>query len=132
MKLDNHCCTYCSIIYTVVRESQIIEVLNLLLAQSTLNLNAVDDRKVFPLIAVVNMPNTHLATQILERLSSRGVWWEQTDQVTGESALDKAVKRDKVDIFIALIRLGAGILPNVDATQAFMEKYIKQILRWLK
>ena len=45
--------------------------------------------------------------------------------MTGESALDKAVKRDRVDIFIALIRLGAGIRINVDAAQAFMEKYIK-------
>ena len=104
-------------------ENQIMEVLNLLLAQSTLNLSAVDERRVFPLMAAVNDSDTTLAIKIIERLNSRGVWWEQTDRLTGESALDKVVKRDRFDIFIALIRLRAGIRINVDAAQAFMEKH---------
>ena len=81
--------------------AQVIETLNTLLAQSTLNLSAVDEKGVFPLAAVVSLPDGPLAITLLERLADRGVWWEQTDSKskTGETALDKAVKRDKVGTF---------------------------------
>ncbi len=115
-----------SVLHIILRSSPVsVPAISKLLNQARINMNILDSNNYGPLFYITDWAHRDIETakQLFQKIAFRGADLELQEPVNKETILDRVMRKDKPNTFLALVAAGAGRKSDVAKLKAYIERY---------